>query len=113
MSSGVPDLSPIRKLFPHIPQEAFAALENKEVDVLIGLNMMELQPAGGLGMDRVGGLSALRSMFGCGWVVGGHHPDVQSSVSQSMSSAAMILKIAKLCISPEPSHTPEFWEAEK
>ena len=112
MSSGVPDLSPIRKLFPHIPQEAFAAMENKEVDVLIGLNMMELQPAGGLGMDRVGGLSALRSMFGCGWVVGGHHPDVQSSVGQSMSSAAMVLKIAKLCISPEPSHTPEFWEAE-
>ena len=96
MSSGVPDLSPIRKLFPHIPQEAFAALENKEVDVLIGLNMMELQPAGGLGMDRVGGLSALRSMFGCGWVVGVHHPDVRSSVSQSMTSAAMILKIAKL-----------------
>ena len=42
----------------------------RDVDILIGLNMNELQPAGGLGNDRVGGLTVLRSLFGCGWVVG-------------------------------------------
>ena len=112
MSSSVPDLSPIRKLFPHIPEEAFKALETREVDVLIGLNMMELQPAGGIGVDKVGGLSALRSIFGCGWVLGGHHPDIQFADGQSISSSAVTLKVAKLLIRPEPSHTPEFWEAE-
>ena len=112
MSSSVPDLSAIRMLFPHIPEEAFKALETKEVDVLIGLNMMELQPAGGLGVDRVGGVSALRSIFGCGWVLGGHHPDIHLTVAQNISASAVILKVAKLLIRPEPSHTPEFWEAE-
>ena len=38
MGSAVPSL-PIRKLFPHIPDAAFTALESKEVDVLIGLNL--------------------------------------------------------------------------
>ena len=112
MSSGVPNLSSIRKMFPHIPEEAFMELEPKEVDVLIGLNMMELQPAGGLGMDKVGGLTALRSLFGCGWGVGGHHSDIRPCGIQTMTSAAVVLRIAKICISPEPSHTPEFWEAE-
>ena len=112
MCSEVPDLSPIRNLFPHIPPAAFTALANKEVDVLIGLNMNELQPAGGTGIDKVGGLSALRSMFGCGWVVGGHHDDLKVGVSGAMSTAAVILKIAKVLVKPEPSLTPEFWEAE-
>ena len=112
MSSSVPDLSPIRKLFPHIPEDAFKALETKDVDVLIGLNMMELQPSGGMGVDRVGGMSALRSIFGCGWVLGGHHPDIQSAAGQEISSFAVTLKVAKLLIRPEPSHSPEFWEAE-
>ena len=55
MTYTVPDLSALRKLFPHIPAAAFAALVIKEVDVLIGLNMNELQPAGGVGVDRVVG----------------------------------------------------------
>ena len=57
----------------------FQALATKEVDVLIGLEMNELQPAGGNGVDRVGGLSAHRSLFGCGWVIGGHHDDVRAA----------------------------------
>jgi hypothetical protein len=112
MCSEVPDLSPIRKLFPHLPPAAFTALARKEVDVLIGLNMNELQPAGGTGIDRVGGLSALRSMFGCGWVVGGHHDNIRPGLTGSMATAAVTLKIAKVLVRPEPSLTPEFWEAE-
>jgi hypothetical protein len=112
MTSSVPNLTALRKLFPHIPAEAFAALVTKEVDVLIGLNMNELQPAGGVGVDRVGGLTALRSLFGCGWVIGGHHDDIKESSNSSVTSSAANLKIAKLLIKPEPSHTPEFWEAE-
>ena len=52
MTSEVPDLSPIRKLFPHLPSEAFNALATKDVDVLMGLNMNELQPAGGTVLTR-------------------------------------------------------------
>ena len=70
MFSSRPDLSVLRKLFPHIPAAAFEALAPGKVDVLIGLNMNELQPVGGLGVDRVGGITALRSLFGCGWVIG-------------------------------------------
>ena len=110
MLSDVPDLSGMRPYFPHIPAIAFQSLPTKEVDILIGLNMMELQPSGGLGVDRVGGMSALRSIFGSGWVLGGHHHSIQSN--SCLSSAAVSLKVAKIQIRPEPSHTPEFWEAE-
>ena len=112
MSSSVPDLSYVRHLFPHIPDQAFSPLATQEVDVLIGLNMNELQPVGGLGNDRVGGLTALRSLFGTGWVVGGHHDDIKVSEQSSVTSAAAILKIAKILIEPQPSFTPEFWESE-
>ena len=112
MTSSVPDLSHVRHLFPHIPDQAFSPLATKEVDVLIGLNMNELQPAGGLGNDRVGGLTALRSLFGTGWVVGGHHDDIKVSSQSSVTSAAATLQIAKILIEPQPSFTPEFWESE-
>ena len=112
MFSSVPDLAPIRHLFPHLPDSAFQALSKREVDVLIGLNMNELQPGGGVGPDKVGGLSALRSLFGSGWVVGGHHELLKATQDSIISSAAAILKIAKLQVKPEPCLTPEFWEAE-
>ena len=111
MNSAVPDLSAVRKLFPHVPTEAFDGMPEQDVDILIGLNKNELQPAGGLGSDKVGGLSVLRSLFGCGWVVGGHHEDIIAS-HYSISSEAAMLKIAKIQIEPVPSLTPEFWEAE-
>ena len=104
MTSDVPDLSVIRHLFPHIPEAAFNPLVTKEVDLLIGLNMMELQPSGGLGIDRVGGMSALRSIFGTGWVLGGHHPHISSS--GYVSSAAMTVKIANLLVNSKPSNKP-------
>ena len=49
MNSVVPDLSAVRKLFPHVPTEAFDGMPEQDVDILIGLNKNELQPAGGLG----------------------------------------------------------------
>ena len=112
MTSCIPDLSSVRPLFPHIPDQAFSPLPAAEVDVLIGINMNELQPAGGLGNDRVGGLTALRSLFGCGWVIGGHSDDIKATGGTSVSPAAVILKIAKILIEPQKSLTPEFWESE-
>ena len=112
MTSHVPDLTPVRDFFPHIPSEAFNSLPDTEVDVLIGLNMNEVHPAGGTGVDRVGGLSALRSLFGCGWVIGGHHEDIKVPISPPLSTTAASLRIAKLLVRPEPSYTPEFWECE-
>ena len=55
LRSAVPDLACVRHLFPHVPSEAFLSLPERDVDILIGLNMNELQPAGGLGDDKVGG----------------------------------------------------------
>ena len=113
MSSSVPDLSGIRHLFPHLPEAAFAALPSKEVDILIGLNMNQLQPAGGLGDDKVGGLSTLRSLFGTGWVIGGHHEAISSpGPYEEVSPIAATLKIAKIKIEPETGLTPEFWESD-
>ena len=112
MTSCIPDLTSIKQLFPHIPDQAFSPLPAAEVDVLIGLNMNELQPAGGLGNDRVGGLTALRSLFGCGWVIGGHSDDIKATGGTSVSPAAAVLKIAKILIEPQKSLTPEFWESE-
>ena len=65
-----------------------------------------------IGVDKIGGLYALGSLFGFGWVIGGHHEDISLSNQESVHSAAATRRIAKLLIKPEASHTPEFWEAE-
>ena len=75
------------------------------MNVLIGLNMMEIQPAGGMGVDRVGGVTALRSQFGCGWVLGGHHPSIHSQ-SQLLSTSAVTMRCAKLLVVPNSSPKP-------
>ena len=93
MTSSVPDLSGVRKLFPHVPAKAFKALRKKEVDILIGLNMNQLQPAGGMGSDKVGELGALWSLFGTGWVIGGHHDTITSGNPEVVSPAAAVLKV--------------------
>ena len=54
----------------------------------------------------------MRSLFGCGWVVGGHHENITANHSSQISSAASTLKVAKILIEPKPVLTPEFWEAE-
>ena len=56
-------------------------LPGKEVDILIGLNKNKIHPAGGLGSDKSGGLKALRSLFGTGWVIGGHHGSIPTNAS--------------------------------
>ena len=65
------DLSGIRKLFPHVPSDTFTPLQQKRIDILMGINFNGLHPSGGLGVDAVDDLKALRSRFGCGWVIGG------------------------------------------
>ena len=43
------DLKPVRKLFPHVPEELFEPLPAKPIDVLVGLNYFRLHPNGGEG----------------------------------------------------------------
>ena len=66
----MPDLVGVRSLFLHLPFEAFKSLLEKKVDILIRLNINGLQSPVGLGNDKVGRLSALRILFGAGWVTG-------------------------------------------
>ena len=56
-----------------------------------------------LGLIRVGGISALRSLFGTGWVLGGHHEDIKSAMPMSVASSAAILRIAKLHVQHVPA----------
>ena len=101
----------LQYLFPHVPSDAFKELCLGEIDILIGLNYNELHPDCELAKrDKVGGLVALKSLFGCGWIIGGHHPDIRND--HEISPVAALVRIAKLQVIPEPSLTPEFWECE-
>ena len=114
MVSSVPDLSALQSKFPHVPAAALESLEAKEVDILIGLNMAEIMPSGGLGCDRVGGMKALRSIFGTGWVMGGQ-PDSSSTgyVAPVLSVQASTARCAKVFVTPEPGLVPDFWECDQ
>ena len=69
------DLKPVRKLFPHAPEEVFEHLPAKPIDVLVGLNYFGLHPNGGEGRNCVQNLQSLHSIFYKGWT--GHHPDIE------------------------------------
>ena len=114
MISSVPDLSALQSDFPHVPGAAFSPMEVKEVDILIGLNMTAIMPSGGLGVDKVGGVKALRSIFGTGWVVGGQLDNPTAGyVAPSISSQAFTARCAKVFVAPEPGLTPDFWECDQ
>ena len=91
------DLSKVRSLFPHVPDIAFKTLPRKRIDILMGLNFNSLHPCGGKGVDKVGNLKALQSKFGCGWVIGGSHKDLQVS-TQKIPSPAASARIARVIV---------------
>ena len=91
------NLSKVSKLFPHVPEEAFSTLPKRRIDILMGLNYNSLHPKGGTSKNAIGNMRALKSMFGCGWVVGGCHKDLQTS-STEVSSPDAFARIAKLSI---------------
>ena len=53
-------------------------MEEREVYILIDLNINHIIPDGGSGVDKSGGMSVKRSRFAPGWVVGGVLPDDQA-----------------------------------
>ena len=112
MLSSTPDMSAMQALFPHVPMAAFRAMQAQEVDILIGLNMSPIMPEGGSGIDKVGGMKALKSIFEPGWVVGGLL-DSQDSQSCNISSQAALVRSAKMLIMPEPALSPDFWESDQ
>ena len=129
------DLAAVRPLFPHVPAQAFSPLPKKRIDILIGLNYNFLHPSGGIGVDAVGNLKALRSRFGCGWVIGGCHKDLKVAPLK-FSPQADSVRVARVSVVPEitasdltlsapalnphfakvsidPLLTPDFWECEQ
>ena len=111
MEYSHPDILHLHYLFPHVHTDAFKALASAEVDILVGLNYNEIHPDCELvDRDKVGGLTVLKSNFGCGWIVGGHHRQITDSCE--ISPEAAVARIAKVQIIPQPSLTPEFWESE-
>ena len=104
------DLSPVRHLFPHLPNFVFAPRSKRPVDILLGNNFLGLHPSGGQGRDAVGNLRAYQSQFGHGWVVAGTHSDVKPSPCQLSPSASHLARINKCEIIPEL--LPDFWEGD-
>ena len=60
MLSSVPDLLHLKTVFPHVPIKAFEAMAEKEVDLLIGLNMNHIMPEGRTGINKVRGISVVK-----------------------------------------------------
>jgi hypothetical protein len=58
-------LSAVRSIFPHVPEEAFKSVDEKPLDILVGLFFVGLHPSGGRGRNiSSGNLKALQSDFG-------------------------------------------------
>ena len=114
MLSSVPDMAALEATFPHVPREAFKAMAEAEVDILVGLNMSQIFPVGGDGVDRRGGVRVKRSIFSPGWVVGGVLPEVQPrSGKYSLSTKAVVARTAKVQVVPESPINPDFWETDQ
>ena len=102
------DLSPVRSLFPHIPDGIFEPLDEKPLDILVGMNFFGLHPSGGLGKNMSGNLKALKSDFSKGWVIGGSHPLLRPSKIKLTEEALAMTIISRVEINP---FTPkDFWE---
>ena len=110
MKAGRPDLTNLKKYFPHVPEAALKGMVDKEVDILIGLNMNHLIPEGGKGKNKHEGMKCKTSLFGCGWVLGGCHGDLDTP-SPGLSQHAAVMRVAKIQVIPESFHI-DFWEAE-
>ena len=113
MLSSVPHMSALTSTFPHVPRETFKPMVDREVDILIGLNMTHIMPEGGSGVDKSEGVSVMRSLFAPGWVVGGVLPDVKTTTKHKLSVKAATVRSAKVQIVPEPPITPDFWECDQ
>ena len=94
------DLTEIRSTFPHVPEEAFVSLKEKKLDILIGLNFLSLHPSGGEGVNCVGNLCAMKSQFGCGWLIGGSDPRLKSSQVKLTAQALALVSVARVEVRP-------------
>ena len=95
------DPGPVRSLFPHVPEAAFAKLEKRRIDILAGINYNGLMPSGGQGKNCVGNLKALETKFGdSGWILGGSHKKLQVFAPRFSSLAAEI-RVARVQVIPE------------
>ena len=102
------DLSPIRDLFPHVPDSSFKIYE-MEINLLIGNNFLSLHPSGGQGRNAVGNLRALHSNFGTGWIIAGTHPLLKQSSTKLSSNAESITRVNRVEVTPV---LPDFWQGE-
>ena len=98
------DLRPVRKLFPHLPDNVFAPLMKKPVDLLIGNNFFNIHPDGGQGINCVGDLRALQSQLGLGWIIAGTHSLLKAASTPTLS-AACITRVNRCEIMSQSSPT--------
>ena len=78
----------------------FESLDEKPIDILMGLNFLGLHPEGGKGKDKVGNLRALTNEFSHGWVIGGSHPKLRPLKAKRNFQVSLMANINKIEIIP-------------
>lgn len=80
ITTNVPsgDISAAYSLFPQAPAGSLER-PTAEVGILIGQDHSSLLPTGGSGEDCVGDLRLMRTVFGSGYVLSGHHPSITTT----------------------------------
>ena len=111
------NVRPALKVFPEIPDLQSVHRPSGKVDLLIGLNYLEVQPRE---VARVGGLSLWESRFGSGHLLGGTHPEIWlgSRGEALVSGALQISRSTSLATYKVSHHTQStkdknFLEAEE
>ena len=89
------NVRPALKVFPEIPDLQSVHRPSGKVDLLIGLNYLEVQPRE---VARVGGLSLWESRFGSGHLLGGTHPEIWlGSRGEALVSGALQISRSTSC----------------
>ena len=68
----------MKNKFPELPEEVFAPLAPKEVDLLVGTNYNSFHPGGNYD-KKYGHVKIQESAFGTGWVISGSDKEIKAS----------------------------------
>ena len=95
------DVEPALKVFPQIPDLKSIKRPSGKVDLLIGLNFLEVQPTE---VAREEGLSLWKSKLGSGYLLGGTHPEIWLGCPETLASGALEISRATTHASYMASH---------
>ena len=117
MAMGVDEISleielanvePALEVFPQIPDLQSIKRPSGKVDLLVGLNFLEVQS---WEVERKGGLSLWKSKFGTGYLLGGTHPKIWlGNRTESFASGALQISRSTNHASYKVSHHTQLFK---